>query len=425
MKKTATGIRERHSRSCRHTEDRCTCSPSFEAFVYLKREGTKRRKTFGTITEAKRWRLDALHEAGRGKLRGPTRKTLREETAAWVEAAASGAILTKGSRRYKPAFQREVERSMRLHVLDDFGGVRLGDLRRADVQRLVERLNEKGLSGSRVRGVVVALKCVLRRALEDDLLATDPTVRLRLPMPAGTRERVVSIDEGERLIRALPTKDRALWATALLAGLRRGELRALRWSHVDLATGVIRVRESMDDREGVIAPKSARGVRETPVPPALIDYLTEHKASTGRGDADLVFGSTASTPFTPSNIRRKAAAAWSRWNTAETKRARAEGRDSALLVPVALHELRHSWVSHLAAAGFTLEEAAVFAGHAAASMTERYKHAFPGEAAAAAERLGAYLDRASTQARIAQLESSTGAQTGAHGLDEASLSEKP
>ncbi|HEX3454551.1 MAG TPA: tyrosine-type recombinase/integrase, partial [Gaiellaceae bacterium] len=115
-----------------------------------------------------------------------------------------------------------------------------------------------------------------------------------------------------------------------------------------------------------------------------------------------------------SNIRRKAAAAWSRWNEAETERAKAEGRKPDLLVPVALHELRHSWISHLGAAGFTLEEAAVFAGHSATSMTERYKHAFPGQAAAAAERLGAYFDRANTRARIAQLEPMTGAQTGAH-----------
>jgi integrase len=425
MTKRYPGIRERHSRTCQHKQGRCTCSPSYEAWVYLAREGTKVRETKQTLREAKQWRADALSAAGKHKLRGPTRTTLRDETVAWVEKTESGAILTKGARRYKPSFRREVERAMRLHVLDDLGAVRLGELRRADVQRLVERLNEQGLSGSRVRGVVVALKCVLRRALQDDEISVDPTARLRLPEPAGRRERVVTVDEGERLISALPKEDRALWATALYAGLRRGELRALRWRNVDLASGVIHVRESMDDREGVIAPKSSRGVRETPVPPKLIDYLTEIKATTGRRDGDLVFGSSASTPFTPSNIRRKAAAAWKRWNGAETKRAEAQDRGPNLLIPVALHELRHSWVSHLGEAGFTLEEAAVFAGHSAVSMTERYKHAFPGAAAAAAERLGAYLERAATQARIAQLEPSTGAHTGAQGPGEASLSEKP
>jgi integrase len=394
--------------------------------VYLAREDTKIRKTFLTLREAKAWRADAMSAANKGKMRGPTRMTVREETAEWLVRAATGATLTKGARRYKPSFVREVERSMRLHVLDEIGALRLSDVRRADVQRLIERLNEQGLSGSRVRGVVTALKVVLRRALEDDELSVDPTARLRLPEPAGSRERVVSIDEGERLISSLPKEDQALWATALYAGLRRGELRALRWGKVDLAAGVIRVRESMDDHEGVIAPKSKAGIREAPVPPALIDFLTEHKARSTSVDADaLVFPGRNGGPFTPSNIRRKAAAAWRRSNEAETKRAEEEGRRPNLLEPVGLHELRHSWVSHLAEAGFTLEEAAPLAGHSAASMTARYRHVFPGTAAAAAERLGAYLDRANTQARIAQLEPSTGAQTGAHGADEASLSERP
>jgi integrase len=52
-----------------------------------------------------------------------------------------------------------------------------------------------------------------------------------------------------------------LWATAFYAGLRRGELRALRWTDVDLAAGVIRVEQSWDVKEGVIEPKSTTGRR--------------------------------------------------------------------------------------------------------------------------------------------------------------------
>ena len=35
-----------------------------------------------------------------------------------------------------------------------------------------------------------------------------------------------------------------MWATALYAGLRRGELAALRWADVDLERGLIRVERS-------------------------------------------------------------------------------------------------------------------------------------------------------------------------------------
>ena len=45
--------------------------------------------------------------------------------------------------------------------------------------------------------------------------------------PSGSEDRA---KEAASLIAALSPDDRAVWATAMYAGLRRGELRALRWS---------------------------------------------------------------------------------------------------------------------------------------------------------------------------------------------------
>ena len=54
-----------------------------------------------------------------------------------------------------------------------------------------------------------------------------------------------------------------IWATAIYAGLRRGELMALKWE--DVSTSVIRVERGWDVREGEIAPKSRAGVRTVPI----------------------------------------------------------------------------------------------------------------------------------------------------------------
>ena len=63
----------------------------------------------------------------------------------------------------------------------------------------------------------------------------------------------------QRLVDALTTaSERALWATALYAGLRRGELRALRWEHVDLVNRRINVREAMSEKDEITPPKDAR-----------------------------------------------------------------------------------------------------------------------------------------------------------------------
>src|SRR5438034_393111 len=81
-----------------------------------------------------------------------------------------------------------------------------------------------------------------------------------------------------QLIDALPKGLQALYATAFFAGLRRGELRALRWVDIDDSVSVITVRRNWDDIEGEVEPKSKRGERTVPVAGLLRRYLLEHKA---------------------------------------------------------------------------------------------------------------------------------------------------
>src|SRR4051812_21135075 len=95
------GIRVRHSRSCRSRDGgRCSCTPSYEAWVFLKRVNRKLRKTFPTLAAAKSWRADAVAAANRGKLRGPVQTTLREAAAAFIGGARRGEIPTRSGGRY-------------------------------------------------------------------------------------------------------------------------------------------------------------------------------------------------------------------------------------------------------------------------------------------------------------------------------------
>lgn len=124
------------------------------------------------------------------------------------------------------------ESNLAKHVYDELGACRLSEVRRRDVQALADRLVRDGASGSKVRNVVTALKVVYRRELEHDDLAVNPTTNLRLPDVEGTRDWDATPEEALALLEALPEDEKALYATALLAGLRRGELRALRISGV-------------------------------------------------------------------------------------------------------------------------------------------------------------------------------------------------
>src|SRR5207253_6202837 len=78
-------------------------------------------------------------------------------------------------------------------------------------------------------------------------------------------DRVARADEAVTLLAVLPPEDRALWATALYGGLRRGELQALEWTDINLDDALIHVNRSWDHKAGVIPPKSRAGDRRVPI----------------------------------------------------------------------------------------------------------------------------------------------------------------
>src|SRR5262249_34293786 len=142
-------------------------------------------------------------------------------------------------------------------------------------------------------------------------------------------------------------------ATALYAGLRRGELMALLWEDVDLASGVIHVERAYDEKGRVhVEPKSRAGRRTVPIVGALRDELVAHKLRSGR-DAGLGFGPTLEAPLVTSSLGRRAQVAWRRGE----------------LEPIGLHEARHTFASLLIAAGVNAKAITTYMGHASIQTT--------------------------------------------------------
>jgi integrase len=399
--KASAGIVERHARPCPRRADRearCSCRPSYEAWVWSPRDRRKVSRKFATASAAKSWRRDASSAIANGRMRAPTASTVADEARAWIDRADRGEARKRGGRPYKPSVVRTYKGDLEHYVIPLLGPIRLSQLRRRDVQEeLVDELVRRGLSGSRIRGVIHALGAVLRRPLQADELVANPTDLLDLPADGRQRERAASPAEAAALLAPLPDEHRALWATAFYAGLRRGELRALRWSDIDEKVTEIHVQHGWDDVAGEISPKSEKGIRRVPIAGALRSTLLEHKARTGRRDGDLVFGRTASAPFTPTHVRDRARGAWA---AAAIGSFLTREPPAIELVPIGLHECRHTYVSLMHAAGLSLEEIGDYVGHSSAHMTDRYRHLIVGARAEAAAALDALL--------------TTGAQTGAH-----------
>jgi integrase len=360
--------------------------------VFDRRDGVWIRKTFPSKGAAKSWRAEATVALSKGTMRAPTRTTIREAADVLIEGMESRAVRTRGGDEFKPSVTRGYAQVLRERVVPEFGGARLGDVHRADVQRFADALLAEGLSPSRIRNVLMPLRVIFRRAVEDGIVVVNPMTGLRLPAVRGRRERIAAPEEAARLLAALPVGDRALWATAMYAGLRRGELMGLRWEDIDLANGLIRIERAHDVVSGsTVTPKSSAGLRRVPIPAALREALIEHKLAAEWSEG-YVFGRSATEPFTPTAVRRRAVAAWTAWNAEETERAEQEGREPELLEPIGLHECRHTFASLMIAAGVNAKALSVYMGHSSVTITyDRYGHLMPGNEAEAAGLLDAYL----------------------------------
>jgi integrase len=400
-RKPTPGVLYRHSRDCADHET-CdkTCNRDseapWEAWVFdskyvdpaTGRRGKKIRQRFGTHAAAKGWRADATSQVRRQKLRATdtvtARKTLDEEIAEWLEGARTGAIRNKREQPYKPAVVRNYELALRLRVRPALGDRRLADVTFADLLNLKEQLQATDCSASVIRNTFVPLAAIYRRARLQGRVVVDPTTDLPLPT-AGSRDRAATPAQATALLEPLDDAERAAWATAFYAGLRRGELRALRVDDVDLDAGLITVKRSWDAVEGEIAPKSRAGIRQVFIIAALRPHL--ESLVTGRPPDGFVFGSDLA-PFEPRAFVRKAERVW-----AAIDRAGAVLADvsPAPLVRFTLHEARHSFSTWLDHSGVSPDRADRYMGHSSGSVASRYRHLLAAQVADDARRLDEYL----------------------------------
>jgi integrase len=389
------GVVTKHARTCASGQGkRCSCEPGYQAWSYDRRSSKKIYKTFPSLVEAKRWRSSSQVAVATGAKRARESMTLRGAAEELLAGMADGSIVNRSGERYKPSVVRAYELSLRLHVLDDLGARRLDDLDAGDLQRLAENLRRKTnsasgrpLDASTVRNALNPVRAIYRRALLLGRASINPTAGLQLPAVRGRRDRVAEPAEATALIGALANRDRPLWTCAFYGGLRRGELQALRWEDVDVAKGQLRVERSWDAKEGVVEPKSSAGRRAVPMPAVLREALAEHHTQSAWAHG-LVFGRTPEAAFTTKAAQTRADRAWS----------------AVGMQRITFHEARHTYATFMAGAGVSAKELQTFMGHASITITlDRCAHLFPSAHDGAARALDAYIERANTASRVAQL----------------------
>jgi integrase len=392
----AEGIVKRHSRKCPSREGkRCRCDGGWEAWVYLVREKRKVRKTFAREDEARSWRAEAQSAAAKGGLRVAVheKRSLYEIMVEFVAGMREGTIRPKGKEGYKPNTVRSYERAVRLFLHgSELGALKPSEVRRSDVQAFVDDLLARK-SASSTSNAINPLQAFYKRAVDREEVLFNPTEGIDVPTGKTQRpRRIVPPAEAAALLAALAAEDRPIWATAFYAGLRRGELQALRCLDIDLGANLIYVRKGWDQVEGEIEPKSEAGKRTIPILAILRDHLDEQLLRTGRSGEDRIFGRSARVPFYASTVDGRAKRAWKARNAAERKAAEAEGREPELLTLMTMHECRHTFASLLIDTGANPKAIQEVMGHSKIQTTfDVYGHLLPGSYDDVRARMDAYL----------------------------------
>jgi integrase len=351
----------------------------YEAWAFDARTGKKLRKSFATEREAKTWRQDAQRALRLGTATAATTPRVEDAARDLLAGMRSGAIPAKGGKPFRGSTIRAYDRMLAAYIVPDLGPRRLASIRHIDLLDHIERLTARGLAPATVKHAMDPLRVILRRAYTRRRDPDQPGDRLEFPgSQVRPRDRVATPGQIAALVAALDEPvDRALWAAGFYAGLRAGELRALRWRHVDLVLGRISVEDAMDEKQDITPPKTKAGTRHVPIVPHLRRHLV-----TLRGDAiprpdAFVFGDADDVAFGLKGMYGRARRNWKAAGITET---------------FTLHEARHCCISIWAMTISNPKTIQSYAGHASIVMTlDRYGKLMPGSDDAEVARISAYL----------------------------------
>lgn len=290
----------------------------------------------------------------------PTGYTVRTAAADWTALHA---------RTWRASTVAQYEYLLRLYILPTIGDRLPENIRPKDIQSVIAVMSEHGLAAKTMSHARIIMHGLFAWLVDNEHLDRNPVARIRIPETERERPHALSLDDITKLLEAM---EHSRWILsvrfALLTGLRRGELLALRWEDVSEDGWVsIRRTRARSGEEG--PPKSRAGIRRFKAGKAVTGLLESQREQLRIEGivSSHVFPSETGAPIQPTTYYRT------------IKRfARKAG------IQLTVHELRHTFVT-LAGRGMDIKVLQSILGHASSTQTlDLYQHL-----------MGDALDRAS------------------------------
>jgi integrase len=266
-------------------------------------DGTRRKilryETLGEVTrkQASETLAQKLSVAGGGEARTRSLVTFRTLAGQWDVSVLP---------MYKHSTQKHRRFVLKKHLLPRFGETPLCKVSRQDIQSYVAQLAQAGYAPRTIDHIHDVLSAVLRTAVKWGHLQDNPARGVDLPALRSVRPKwALTPSQAATLLEALTPLSRALVGLAILSGLRRGELFALRWRDIDERRQRLSVREAVYD--GTFStPKTEAGSRQIPLSDAALEVIVGWKARVENSEPNaLVFSTRLGGPIVPNNVLRR------------------------------------------------------------------------------------------------------------------------
>ena len=249
-----------------------------------------------------------------------------------------------------------------------------------------------GLAPSTVRYLHVILKASMQQAVRWQVLARNPVDAVDPPKSERAAMTTYDLAQTADLIDA--TRGTRMTITVILAvlcGLRRGEIAALRWRNINLNAAQLAVTESAKQTGAGVRykkPKSGKG-RTVALSARVVNELRSHRVQQAQEllklgvpltDDTFVVAQADGSPLQPRTITQQ-------WYQLLAKH--------KTLPRIRFHDLRHAHATHMLSAGVHPKIASERLGHSKVGITlDLYSHVMPGMQEDAAARVDAALQAA-------------------------------
>lgn len=304
----------------------------------------------------------------------PTRMSVRDWLNAWL-MAVKGEVSPKTHERYAEIVEHFLIPELGAFPISKFAPahIQTGYSKWAAGGRRDGKLG--GLSPRTRRHIHRVLNAALVRAVEQQIIIRNPAEAFKKRLPKVDRKEMVTLspEQSHQLLEAIG-HTRVYWPVmlALATGMRRGEVFALRWKHVDLERGSLRVMESLEQtKAGGLRFKSPKTDRTRVI--TLPGFAVEELRRLKREQAEellklgirqscetLVCARADGEPLQPQSLTHQFTRLISR--IPDLPRAR-------------FHDLRHSHATQLLLAGVHPKIAQERLGHASITTTiDLYSH---------------------------------------------------